>query len=329
MAATTVVSLQNALATPSSSNTSTFFIEPGSSFIAALNEVGPRLYAMGMWRDLLAEQTYDGSDGYISLDRDIEAIINANVNDVPARAHGQFHDRAFWTASAVTLPSCFGIVDQGYHAARRDFREIQDVATLDEVTPVTTLYLTDANGVAVTEAELSATLLTVVGITAAEKIVTATLGGGATATLTFATGVVLLKSIVASNMPRSIELRTDAADAETNVATVLPLSDVVRYRRYRIANPLDNTFAYILGKRGWVNVAISSDVVYLGNLAAWKHALLAKVAEDNADIERAEYHWGKCQRILEDEREAQRGAAQPVLRIDLYGGAARGLHNVI
>lgn len=329
MSATTVATLQTALATPSSSNTATYFIEPGVTFVTALNEVGPRVYAMGMWRDLLAEQTYDGSDGYISLDRDIESILDANVNDLPSRVRSQFHDRAFWNARDTKLPSAFGLVDMGYYARRRDFKDIQEVDTDDDVTPVTTLYLTTTNGVAITEASLSTTYLNVVGSDADGLRYTATLGGGATATLTFATGVNFIDDIVAANLPSDIELRTDADDSTTNVATLSAPSDVVRYRRYRVAYPLDNTYVHILAKRGWKDVLLTTDVVHLGNLMVWKHALLAKVAEDNADVERAQYHWAACRSVLEDEREAQRGGAKPVLRVDLSGGAAFPIHNLM
>ena len=329
MPATTVATLQAALATPSASNTATYFIEPGVTFVTALNEVGPKVYAMGMWRDLLAEQTYDGSDGYISLDRDIESILDANVNDLPSRVRSQFHDRAFWNARDTKLPSAFGLVDMGYYARRRDFKDIQEVDTDDDVTPVTVLYLTDTNGVAITESSLSTTYLNVIGSDADGLRYTATLGGGATATLTFATGVNFIDDIVAANLPSDIELRTDAADSATNVATLSAPSDVVRYRRYRVAYPLDNTYVHILAKRGWKNVALTTDVVYLGNLMVWKHALLAKVAEDNADVERAQYHWAACRGVLEDEREAQRGGAKPALRVDLSGGAAFPIHNLM
>jgi hypothetical protein len=48
-------------------------------------------------------------------------------------------------------------------------------------------------------------------------------------------------------------------------------------------------------------------------VTAWKHALLGKLAEDNADVERASYHWGACRQLLDDEIGSARGAAQPKL----------------
>jgi hypothetical protein len=47
-----------------------------------------------------------------------------------------------------------------------------------------------------------------------------------------------------------------------------------------------------------------------------KHALLGKLSEDNADIQRATYHWGVC--------ESFRGAAKPTLHI-APGGVGAGM----
>ena len=43
------------------------FKSVGSSFTQELNLVLPRLYAMGMWRDLLYETTISTTDGNLSL----------------------------------------------------------------------------------------------------------------------------------------------------------------------------------------------------------------------------------------------------------------------
>jgi hypothetical protein len=48
--------------------------------------------------------------------------------------------------------------------------------------------------------------------------------------------------------------------------------------------------------------------------------------EDNADIERAEYHWNKCMQLMEEEAASSRGAALPRLNVDPYG---TGSHNRI
>ena len=59
--------------------------------------------------------------------------------------------------------------------------------------------------------------------------------------------------------------------------------------------------------------------MHLGNLNAIKHGLLGMLAEDNADLERAQYHWTICRQILDEELGAARGSAKPKLKISPSG----------
>tara|TARA_R100001163_G_C4980140_1_gene136575 strand:- start:39 stop:725 length:687 start_codon:yes stop_codon:yes gene_type:complete len=83
-------------------------------------------------------------------------------------------------------------------------------------------------------------------------------------------------------------------------------------RRYRIS-PVDSTTkATFLMKRKWVDVAIDDHYVFLPNdPSVIKHALLGKLAEDNADVQRAEYHWQTCQKLLDADLDSYRGGARP------------------
>ena len=325
MPAVTLGQLQTALA--SSSHNSTFFMEPGGGFSTYVNEVGPRIYAMGPWRDLLMEQTYLGSDGYISLDRDVDAIYACAVNDMPRKVNPLFHD--IRTLGNVTsLPAQWGLVDLGYTASRREFMSIQGVTTLDDVVAVTTLALVDPDGVQVFTADIPNATITIVGRTAAGVPITGTLVAGTTASISFATGIAWIDSITATTLPFNIEVRTAAADAETTVALILQGTDVVRYRRFRVADSRDDTYVHLLVKRGWTPKNNDSDIIHLGNVAAWKHALLGKVAEDTGDVEtRAPYHWGLCKQLLNEELASVQGAARPILSFDPYGGACGSLQN--
>ena len=89
-------------------------------------------------------------------------------------------------------------------------------------------------------------------------------------------------------------------------------SDSSGRRRYRIA-PVDaTTKATFLMKRKWVDVAIDAHYVFLPNdPSVIKHALLGKLAEDNADVQRAEYHWQTCQKLLDADLDSYRGGARP------------------
>ena len=87
---------------------------------------------------------------------------------------------------------------------------------------------------------------------------------------------------------------------------------VARYRRFRFANPsAGSQNAKLLLKRAWQPVMVQSDIVHLGNINAIKHGLLGLLAEDNADLERAQYHWAVSQQLLEEELDSARGAAKP------------------
>ena len=78
----------------------------------------------------------------------------------------------------------------------------------------------------------------------------------------------------------------------------------------------------LLLKRKFRKLIDSTDVVYVSSLNAIKHALLGNIAEDNADLERANYHWGICRAILDEQLDAHRGAAKPMISFDPSGVGA-------
>jgi hypothetical protein len=91
-------------------------------------------------------------------------------------------------------------------------------------------------------------------------------------------------------------------------------NQVTRYRRYRISNEDNKTIQIrLLLKRKFKQFLASTDTVYLSSLNAIKHALLGSIAETNADLERANYHWAVCQQVLDSQLDAHRGAAKPTV----------------
>lgn len=325
MPATTLGQLQAHLATASTTN-SGFYLEPGGNFVNVMNEIGPRVYAMGFWKDTVEEQVYLGSDGYISLDRNVDSVMFANINDLPQRVFSTFHDMSA-LGNTTFLPDRYGLVDLNYVAVKRDLPSIQNVDNYGEVTPITDLYLVTDAGVAVTDVTIEAGSITAQGRTADGVPVIGVITGTTNLTLTFPTAVMFIDEIVGTDLPSTIHLRTDAGDADTTMAEVFRGYDVVRYRRFRVGGAKDSTYVHVLVKLAWMNVSATADIVRLGNIAAWKHALLGKLAEDNADVERASYHWGACRQLLEDEIGSARGAAIPKINIDLASGAAYPIHN--
>ena len=120
----------------------------------------------------------------------------------------------------------------------------------------------------------------------------------------------------------------NAADATDTLelATVQEANKVNSYRRYRIGNDPSDTIKKtmrVLVKRKFKPLINSYDVVRPSNLNALKHALLGSVAEENADLERANYHWNVCRQLLDEELDAYRGEAKPVLRFDPSGSGTR------
>jgi len=326
MPATTYGQLQTLLATAGTSNAGNY-LEPGASFANALNEIGPRVYAMGYWKDLTEEQVYLGSDGYISLDRNADSVMFANINNLPQRVFSAFHDLSA-LGNTTFLPDRYGLVDQNYHAMKRDLLNIQEVTSIEDVTPVTALWLLTEGGDPVTNVSIASGTITARGRTAGGVPANATVIGTTALSLNFPFGITFIDEIVGTNLPFNVHLcTTTAATVETTVAEVHRGYDVVRYRRFRVGGARDSTYVHVLVKLAWEPVSVSTDIVRLGNISAWKHALLGKLAEDNADVERASYHWGACRQLLEDEVGAARGAAIPKINIDLAGGAAYPIHS--
>ena len=117
----------------------------------------------------------------------------------------------------------------------------------------------------------------------------------------------------------------DATD-RLHLADVQESNKVSRFRRYRLNNNVSLTVTKtmrLLVKRKFKTLINSYDPVYPSNLNAIKHGLLGTVAEDNADIERANYHWAICKQLLDEELDAYRGAAKPTIIFDPSGSNSR------
>ena len=101
-------------------------------------------------------------------------------------------------------------------------------------------------------------------------------------------------------------------------------------RRYRISPVDSDTKATLLLRRKYVPVSTDDDdLVYIPNEATIiKHGLLGKLAEDNADVQRAEYHWQTAQKLLEADIDSYRGGARPKVTIapEGVGSGMRGMY---
>jgi hypothetical protein len=395
--------------------------EPGADFRAALNQVIPRLYSSGIYRDLTIQYQLPIADGCITLPKDADSVLMFQLNGYAAPVRSLWHDFKAAGMNGTVDPSLWGLVDAGYHATSRlltesvktlfavpsvmstdksalDFGDItlsivgtdgEEMFLAEDVICATvsgTLvpnfngvyapvavqdgqWLYTLNGVAFTgealysgssmfySSDVGGWVIAMVGTPGVIDILgwwfssptvdeppwgsmtwTAGVSQYAPATgvvdvdsgpraYVFSTPVSSIVSIKFSQETGTsiVDIRTDPDDPETTIATVGPESTVTRYRRYRIPSSTADTTAHVLVKRAFEPLVNDDDLIYISNLAAIKHGLLGLVAEDNADLERAQYHWAEAQKNMEMEMESARGGAIPSISFDIMGMGGRSV----
>lgn len=317
-----------------------------AQFLKELNLALPRLYNMGMWRDLVFEDVVTTTASTFTIPDGAESIISALVDEdgsstdysSPREVRSQFHDYRLAgrddTATENTL-GVFGIVDDGYSATVEEPVDGKTYSLrLAPISPATTLpasgtvHVTFSNG---TDVSKVATEITNVQ------------GGQFTCG---GEGDPWLTTHATDNDITSIsEIRVGATDLSAPVqllwvetgyppeVTLVAANDlqqanqVTRYRRYRVDNRNSKAMSIrLLLKRKFQKLLSSTDVVYISSLNAIKHALLGSIAEENADVERSNYHWSVCRALLDEQLDAHRGAAKPVFRVSPAGAAGNTIN---
>jgi hypothetical protein len=296
----------------------------GSNFLQELNLVLPRLYAMGMWRDLLYETVISTTDGNFTLP-DAESVVSALIDNDPARAKAQFHDyRLTGRNSDGTTIGSFGLIDDGFTPTINELEADKAYAIhVTPIAPATQLPRTETNFISITGLDNSSTPAT---ITWTPTMTTA--GGSVSSAVYFTTITEIRHGDTSLSAPVEVSAKNIADITDTLVlGKVQAANEVNRYRRYRIGNDattgVTTKTMRLLVKRKFKNLINTYDPVYPSNLNAIKHAFLGCVAEDNADIERATYHWAICKQLLEEELDAYRGGAKPTLHFDPSGSGSR------
>ena len=314
-----------------------------TQFLKELNLALPRLYNMGMWRDLVFEDVVTTDASTFTIPDNAESIISALVDSdgsstdysFPRTVRSQFHDYRLFgrddDAGEHTLAS-MGIIDDGYSAT---VEEPVDGKTyqlqLRTINPDTNLPNGNTETVHVTYSD---------GTNTSDPDVDEDNGGnnGGKFTCnnedssdefltTTANDITSISEIRVGPLGLSQPLQllwveTGSSPTVTRVAAsrLQQANQVTRYRRYRIDNRDDKTVTLrLLLKRKFQKLLSSTDVVYISSLNAIKHALLGSIAEENADVERANYHWSVCRALLDEELDAHRGAAKPVFRVSPAG----------
>ena len=299
------------------------YVRPDEDLVAKLNLVMPRLYAMGMWKDLLYDWSIETTNDYFALPEHSESLLGAMLEDSPVEARSQWHDYRIGGYAKAGPSPIFGVVDDGYHPTKESIAHttaahiytllIKPVApntTLPTEGSITIVYGRSSDGV--------------VGEDVVESY-TFELSGGSSATPpTTAYQVMDIKSISFEDVPEKVQVGTQATtDIHEPILAIIKGDGVARYRRFRFSNPsAEVKNIKLLLKRAWEPVLVQDDLIYLGNLNAIKHGLLGMLAEDNADLERAQYHWTICQKLLDEELDAARGAAKPRVSLDPSGSGS-------
>ena len=304
-----------------------------AQFLKELNLALPRLYNMGMWRDLVFEDVVTTTASTFTIPDDAESIISALVDtdgsstdySYPRAIRSQFHDYRLLgrddTATENTL-AVFGIVDDGYSATVEEPVDGKTYSLkLQPISPATTI---PASG------KVHVTFSDGTGISSPTADHTVSMGGrftcGGQASLTTSTTSITSISEIrvgTDELSAPVKLTWEETGSSTSLVAATNLrqaNQVTRYRRYRIDNRDDKTMSIrLLLKRKFQKLLSSTDVVYISSLNAIKHALLGSIAEENADVERSNYHWSVCRALLDEQLDAHRGAARPTIKFDPSG----------
>ena len=311
-----------------------------AQFRKELNLALPRLYNMGMWRDLLFEHVVTTTASTFTIPDNAESIISALVDpdgsstdySYPNPVRSQHHDYRIAgrndRAGDHTL-SAFGIVDDGYSATVEE--PVADKTYSLRLAPINPATALPASGlIYVTFSDGTNTSKLGTDESSADGGKFTCDGSAALNTVSVTSDITSISEIRVWDLELSapVQLLWVEKDSSPEVTLVAATNlreknQVTRYRRYRIDNRNEKTMSIrLLLKRKFRKLVDSTDVVYISSLNAITHAMLGNMGEDNAALARANYHWAVCQTLLEEQLDAHRGAAKPMISFDPSGVGA-------
>ena len=241
------------------------------------------------------------------------------------RAKAQFHDYRITgrNRDGSTLYG-YGLVDDGFAPTVNELEASKAYTiSIEPISPATEIPRTSTNFISIT------------GLNNASTPVLQTYTPNLdTASNNITSGSVQFTSITEirngdSSLPAPVKITAvNVADStdKLELGTVQEANKINSFRRYRLGNDITNATKKtirVLVKRKFKNLINSFDIVRPSSLNAIKHGLLGTVAEDNADLERANYHWNVCKQLLEEELDAYRGSAKPAVNFDPTGSGSR------
>ena len=285
-----------------------------TSIIPMLNQVLPRLYDMGNWRALQDQIDMDASAGYLCLPEDYESIIMARLNDCPIEINSPHYEYQRKGPGYIENPVSYiyGLIDEGFVPTMSDL----------PIDGVDALTFTLISGTWDASDSIRVDYITDTG----KAVWSVSLTGLSTITLTPATPIAAIRSIQYTSMPDRV-LVQDADDIIYSV--LLPGSNVSEYRRYKVPQvPPDTTDEWrvtALVKKKFQEITSNTDLVYIDNINLLKHSFLAIVAEDNADLERSNFHWSQVNRQLQLELSQSRGGAKGQPQFEIWGRGVPGI----
>ena len=321
-------------------------------FRLALNEVMPRIYKMGYWREMLVEHTQDASDGYVSLPQDTDSILAALLDNNPRTPRSLWHDYKLFGTNDQDTTVLGSFIDDGYAPTYRDLDsdskyKIQKhtlkgpAYTTAPATGTVTVKYRRYNDATAGSGALIAGQTLLEGDSYSEAATTFTGGAGTATDLIIYGDITEVISITWDNMEADHPIQISAkyngtasggdvvdATKDLMLGQINTNNGALRYRRFRIGGTNSDSSAHMLLKRRWVDVDSTSDLVHIPSNSILKHALLGKLSEDNADLQRSVYHWGVVKELLEADMDSYRGAAKPTLHIapDGVGAGMSGMY---
>lgn len=285
------------------------YTETNGAFLPALNQVLSRLYKIGIYKDLTVQYSLPVVNGRISLPEDAASIIHARVSGNPTPPASLWHDYKSTGDATTGLPV---LVDDGY----------SPVITAPPAAGVTTIGLSPSVLSPTTSGDPVASASVTIDADDGSEVIRAVFDGNIhAASFSFATPITAIRSIRYEGFDNTrYDLLYTVGDISSSFATVGPDSGVVRYRRYRVAEGVqDGVYVHVLCRRKFIPLVNDDDISYIDNIGSIKLGLMARMYEDNADLERSDAFWARCAERLDEESESETGAARPVLNVDPYG----------
>lgn len=285
-----------------SARLSAYTTPEGPVFADALYMVQERIYGKGLWRDTTEELVLEVQDDYtIAIPTRAESILFSLVDSSDGLASSPsapvrplWHDYRLFGRSSTGMSGAVGLTDAGYSVGRShlvpgDGYSVRfSTETLSNFTGDEEFIVnyTDSENIRYTE-EISPS-----GVA---TITTSNLDIREIHSISW-TGITIRTKVELVN--------TDTDLNDPDFGLIATPSGVLRTRRYRqsIAAPGQNLRVLVKLKAPYPTA--NNDVVSIGNTNALKHGLLALIAEDAADSDRAEHHWGECVRALNEELES-------------------------